>query len=409
MHSANLRIAVVSPFVDRQHGTERAVAELLERLASVYRCEIHLFAQRVEDLRVTRWNTRPVPHHDAEEGVIFWHTVPAIGGPQLFSFVAWCFLNRWSRWAFTHFRGGKFDFVLSPGVNCLDADVVVVHVVFQRLRELALEKSDVDAPASSFLRRLHRRAYYSLLASLERHLYTNPRIPLAAVSQRTATQLAAYFGRHDVRVIPYGIDISEFSPERRLAKRQVARECREIKESDFVLLLIGNDWKVKGLATLLRAMALVRDLPVRLIVVGSDAAGPFEEMAKGLGIFDRCRWERPGGEVLDFYAAADLYVSPSREDSFALPVGEAMATGLPVITTSCAGVSTLIKDGVDSFVLADPEDVDTLAKLFQLVGEQPALRDRIGGAAAKTARAWTWDRNAAATWEFLKSIGAKQT
>src|ERR1700721_3105912 len=50
---ADLRLAVVSPFVDRRHGTERALAELLERLARNYGCEIHLFAERVEDLAVT--------------------------------------------------------------------------------------------------------------------------------------------------------------------------------------------------------------------------------------------------------------------------------------------------------------------------------------------------------------------
>jgi hypothetical protein len=46
----NLRIAIISPFIDRQHGTERAVAELLERLATQNHDEVHLYAQRVQDL-----------------------------------------------------------------------------------------------------------------------------------------------------------------------------------------------------------------------------------------------------------------------------------------------------------------------------------------------------------------------
>jgi glycosyltransferase involved in cell wall biosynthesis len=401
-----LRIAVVSPFVDRRHGTERALAELLERLARDYRCEIHLFAQRVEDLRVTPWVARRVRQQQAEEGVIFWHVVPALAGPLLLSFVAWCFLNRWSRRVFTFFRGGKFDLVLSPGINCLDADVVLVHAIFQRLHQLSRENRDGDAAQGSGFRGLHRRAYYALLTRLERRIYTNPHVALAAVSRRTATQLAMYFKRSDVRVIPNGVDITAFSRVRRLANRQAGRELRNLQQGDFVLLLIGNDWAVKGLATVLRAMALVRDLPVQLMVVGSDAAAPFAEMAKALGVLDRCRWEEPGSQVLDFYAAADIYVSPSREDSFGLPVAEAMATGLAVITSSCAGVSTLIKDGIDGFVLDDPLDAQTLAKLFRLLHEQPALRERIGSAAAETALAWTWDAHAAAVWELLKSVAA---
>ena len=401
-----MRVDVVSPFVDRRHGTERALAELLERLARDYRCEIHLFAQRVEDLRVTRWDARQVAQKHAEEGIIFWHAVPAVRGPLLISFIGWCFLNRWSRWAFTFFGGGKSDLMLSPGINCLDADVVVVHAIFQRLWELSIEKSDANIPSGGGFRRLHRRAYYALLTSLERRIYTNPRVALAAVSQRTASQLAAYFTRSDVRVIPNGVDITEFSQARRLANRRDARERSSLQQGEFVLLLIGNDWEVKGLATVLQALALVRDLPGQLIVVGGDASAPFEKMAKALGVLDRCRWEKPGSTVLDFYAAADIYVSPSREDSFGLPVAEAMATGLPVIASSCAGVSTLIKDGVDGFVLDDPRDAQTLAKLFRLLHDQPALRERIGNAAAEAALSWTWDRHAAGVWELLKSVSA---
>jgi glycosyltransferase involved in cell wall biosynthesis len=399
-----LRLAVVSPFVDRRHGTERALAELLERLARDYRCTIHLFAQRVADLPVTRWDALEVPKNRTEAGVIFWHVVPALRGPLLFSFVAWCLLNRWSRWVFTFFHGGKFDLLLSPGINCLDADVVVVHAVFERLRQLSRENAGGDAPSG--VRGLHRRAYYALLASLERRVYTNSRVALAAVSRRTAAQLTAYFKRSDVRVIPNGVDTTEFSRAKRLLLRKAERDRRNLQPGDFVLLLIGNDWEVKGLATVLRAMALVRDLPLQLLVVGSDAGAPFENLAKALGVFDRCRWEKPGGKVIDFYSAADVYVSPSREDSFGLPVAEAMATGLAAITSSCAGVSTLMSDGVDGFVLDDPLDAQTLAKLFRMLHEQPALSERMGSAAAETAFGWTWDNHAAAVWELLKSVSA---
>src|SRR2546430_7462089 len=84
---ADLRLAVVWPFVDRRHGTERALAELLERLARKEHCEIHLFAQRVEDLAVDQAG---VPRAQ-ESGAIFWHRVPSIPGPHLLQFLAWLF------------------------------------------------------------------------------------------------------------------------------------------------------------------------------------------------------------------------------------------------------------------------------------------------------------------------------
>src|SRR5438105_10536165 len=84
---ADLRLAVVSPFVDRRHGTERALAELLERLARDYHCEIHLYSQRVEDLVIG-----PFPSPSGQQAGIIWHKVPSIPGPHVFQFLFWLFL-----------------------------------------------------------------------------------------------------------------------------------------------------------------------------------------------------------------------------------------------------------------------------------------------------------------------------
>jgi len=111
--------------------------------------------------------------------------------------------------------------------------------------------------------------------------------------------------------------------------------------------------------------------------------------------------------VLDLYAAADVYVSPSREDSFGLPVAEAMACGLPTITSVCAGVADYIHDGIDGFVLREPHDAQTLSKLIERLHSQLDLRSVVGEAASKTIQEWGWDRNAAAIWELLKNAKAR--
>ncbi len=160
---------------------------------------------------------------------------------------------------------------------------------------------------------------------MERRIYGDPKVSIVAVSLRTARLLDGYFHRQDVRVIPNGVDTTQFSPSARLALRANARLRRNIQESNFVLLLIGNDWRVKGLETVLHAMSTLRELPILLIAAGDDSSDAFREMAKSLGISELCRFEPSREDVLDFYAAADLYVSPSREDSFGLPVAEAMA------------------------------------------------------------------------------------
>jgi UDP-glucose:(heptosyl)LPS alpha-1,3-glucosyltransferase len=394
LECADLRIAVVSPFVDRQHGTERALAELLERLARDYKCEIHLYSQRVADISLATESSNP----STEAGGIFWHKIPRVPGPHIVQFYFWFHLNRWWR----RISGGAFDLVLSPGINCSDADVVIVHALFHRLQELSGEAPKGLAQNAGRLRSAHRKIYYALLVKLENRIYRSPQTALAAVSERTANLLVRYFGRNDVRVTPNGVDSTSFSPVARLQRRAESRKRRKFGDEDFVLLLIGNDWRNKGLAAVLQAMAGLPMKSLRLLVVGDDSQDSFRAVAETLGISSECTWERSSADVLDCYAAADLYLSPSREDSFGLPVAEAMACGLPVITSALAGVSGLIHDGVDGFVLRDPNDVESLSKLIRMLSEHRELCSRVGSAAAAGMREWTWDRHAALVWDLLK-------
>src|SRR6476646_10952375 len=81
---ADLRLAVVSPFVDRRHGTERAVAESLERFALQPGVEIHLYSTRVDDLDgVARFP------QGSPTARILWHEVPAVPGPHIVAYLWW--------------------------------------------------------------------------------------------------------------------------------------------------------------------------------------------------------------------------------------------------------------------------------------------------------------------------------
>jgi glycosyltransferase involved in cell wall biosynthesis len=401
-----LRLAVVSPFVDRRHGTERALSELLERLAGDYGCEVHLYAQRVEDLRMTL----PEAAQDADSaaprgpvGRIHWHRVPAVPGPHVVQFLGWMLFNGFCRRRDAWLSRTSCDLLLSPGINCLHPNVIIVHALFHRLRGLAEEAGEQSAEHSGILRRWHRRIYYGLLTALERKIYGNRNIKIAAVSKRTAELLKQYCHREDVAIVPNGVDTVQFCPKRRLARREQARRERGFRSEECVLLLIGNDWRTKGLPTVLHAVATLQQLPLRLLVVGSDGPEYFQRQAAQLGLRGRCIWERPRPEVIDLYAAADIYVSPSREDSFGLPVAEAMACGLPIITSRFAGVAELVQDRIEGFVLEDPENAQTLAQWIALLATDADLRRNVGAAAAARAAGFTWERQASAVWKLLQS------
>jgi UDP-glucose:(heptosyl)LPS alpha-1,3-glucosyltransferase len=222
------------------------------------------------------------------------------------------------------------------------------------------------------------------------------------VSPRTAAQLERHFGRKDVRVIPNGVDLSTFNPNARLSRRPDARKGLAFKDDEFVALLIGNDWRNKGLAALLEAAASCPDLPLKLLVVGQDDPALVGEALQRFSMTSRVCFETPSTDVLQFYAAADVYASPSLEDSFALPVAEAMACALPVVTSAEAGISAFLQDGVDSFVLCDPRDAAALAAALRRLYEDTALRRTLGENGARTAQTLTWEKNAALTKMFLE-------
>jgi len=397
-----VRLAVISPFLDRRHGTELCIVERIERLASNDDWEIHLYSQRVEDVDgvIQRSDTR-----GTSEGSILWHRVSKIPGPHIVQFLWWFAVNHVQRWRDSRTPERRPDLTYSPGINCLDADAIVVHIVFHELHarvcpELHLNK----IPLRRWPRSIHRKLYYHLIMALEDRIYRCPQVHLAAVSRQVADQLQKHFQRADVPIIPNGVDTSRFCPEKRLARRHLARQSFGFMDAEFVLLLIGNDWKTKGLDALLEAMRLVRDLPFRLLVVGQDDPELYASVLRKLGLQDRVRLFPNSADVLSFYAAADAYVGPSLEDAFGLPILEAMACSLPVIASVRAGASEVIEDGQSGLLLHHPKCADELASLLVRLFHDASLQQNLGRAAVKTATRYNWEANAAKTKSFLRGV-----
>ena len=397
-----MRLAVVSPFLDRQHGTELCIIEQIERLARKDHWNIELYSQKVLQLKGVR-SASAVSQN--ESNVIRWHQVSDIPGPHLLKYLGWFFANYWQRWWDRHSGRVRPDLVYSPGINCPDADVIVVHIVFhefyERVRsELALGR----LPLRIWPRVIHRKLYYKLATFLERKIYRDQDVHLVAVSPLVAAQLKSYFQREDVDVIRNAVDTLRFTPEVRVARRNASRQFLSYAEDDLVLLLIGNDWKKKGLDTLLKALALLSDLPLRLLVAGSDDPSFYRPLLDRLNLQDRVRFEKPSSDVLSFYAAADLYIGPSLEDAFNLPILEAMACGLPVIASANAGASEFIRDGETGLILRDPQDHLELASLIRRIQAENGLRLSMGAAASDYVMMnCSWDDNAERTRQLLES------
>ncbi len=414
--AAKPRIAVVSPFLDKRHGTERCVVEQVERLAREHGYEIHLYCQRVEDIEgleiYGKDNVSPGPSGaglGATLGRILWHKVSDVPGPHLVKYLWWLLANQFRRRRDQRSRGLRYDLVYSPGINCRDADAIIIHIVFHEFYRLVREEMRLrNIPPRAWPRALHRRLYYRLIMALERRIYPNPRVTLAAVSSLTAREVQRFFGRKDVHVIPNAVDLETFNPAARQNRRAEVRQRMRFQERDFVLLLVGNDWKKKGLTYLFAAVARCRDLPLKVLVVGRDDRTPYEAAIARMDLQGYVQFAEPSADVVQFYAAADAYVGPSLHDSFALPPAEAMACGLPVITSASNGGSEMITDGVDGLVLRDPKNFDELAEMIRRLFARADLRWQLGENAARTAQAYRWERNARQTQALLEEVVARK-
>lgn len=354
------------------------VVEWISHLAGDF--EIHVYSQHIEDLDLSK---------------ITWHRIPKLPGPHLINFLWWFAANHiWRGWH-RRFRGLAHDLVFSPGINCLDADAVSVHIIFAEFRrrmesELKFTRNSVP----SWPRLLHRRLYYRIVIFLERRVYTDMRTQLILTSPRSAEEIKRFYGRPgEFPIVTTGLDCTTFNPAHCVALRNHARECLGLAPDRFAVLLIGNDWRKKGLAVLLAALRELRDLPLDLLVAGRDDPAPFRALIRDSALDERVHFLPPRKDVEFYYAGADAYAGPSLEDTFALPAAEAMACGLPVIISARAGASELITKGVDGLILDDPTDAVALAAMIRLLCEDKNLRDQFGEKAAATAREYTWERS----------------
>jgi glycosyltransferase involved in cell wall biosynthesis len=383
------RLTVVSPFLDKRHGTETCIAEQLERLAGDY--EIHLYSERVEDVALSR---------------IHWHRVPALPGPHLTAYLWWFAANSILRRRHGKRPGVMPELIYSAGINCLDADVISVHIVFAKFHQQVKKKLRLlSNPIASWPVLIHRRLYYRLIRTLERCVYSRPDVCLVTISHKAAEDLNRFYKRKEnVRVVYYGCDPKRFCPQRRSELRETARHELGLRENEFAVLLIGNDWKNKGLTCLLEAVSRLANTAIRVLVVGTDDATPFRGLLELHNLAARVQFLPPRADVEYYYAAADLYAGPSLEDAFALPPLEAMACGLPVIASRKAGVSEVIHHGEDGLILENPEDAQTLAEWIGRLTEDLDFRSNLGANAVLTARKYTWESNAAGMKEVIEQV-----
>lgn len=254
---------------------------------------------------------------------------------------------------------GRFDLVQSheriPGCHIYRAGDGV-HATWLDLRSRARAVS----PWLTFVSPWHR---YTLAA--EAAMFRHPDLRAVICNSRMVRDdIAARFGTPDekLHVIYNGVDLEHFHPRLRAEHRAATRASLGIDAATPVILFVGSGFERKGIPALLPALARMERRDAVLLVVGRDRKErDMQALAARLDIAGRVRFLGPQKDVRPFYGAADCFALPTLYDPMPNAALEALACGLPVVTSTDCGAAELIQPGTNGAVVASL-DVAALAR-----------------------------------------------
>ncbi|HET7722830.1 MAG TPA: glycosyltransferase family 4 protein, partial [Acidimicrobiales bacterium] len=300
-------------------------------------------------------------------------------------------------------RRGDFDVVhdnqcLGYGVLGIARDglpvVATVHhpITVDRTVELA------HAAADGWRRQLSVRRWYGFVRMQKRVARRIPRV--ITVSESSAGDISAQMGvrRDRMSVVPVGVDTGLFRPLPHVAR-----------VPGRLMTTASADVPLKGLVPLLEALAKVRtERHAELVVVGQPRDGslvPATIERLGLegavtiaGVVDNLR-------MVELYAEAEVAVVPSLYEGFSLPAVEAMACGLPLVTTTGGALPEVVGADGDCALLVPPNDPGALAGAIVRALDDSQLRARMGAAGrARVLDRFTWRATAEATVDVYREV-----
>lgn len=252
--------------------------------------------------------------------------------------------------------------------------------------------TEVEA-AGNWLRRMKVRRWYSFLAMQKR---VSRRISkIITVSECSKRDIGREFGLppERFRVVPNGINTDYFYPLEGVGRAD-----------DRILVTNSADTPLKGLRFLLEAVAEIRrKRRIHVVVIGTPKKeGVIERLVDELSLGDTVRFTGriEYEEFARYYAEATMAVIPSLYEGFGMPAGEAMACGVPVISTTGGALPEVVGD---AGILVPPGDAAALRDAITALLGDPERRRSLGAAGlARVSQSLTWRHAAQKTVEVYR-------
>ncbi len=249
--------------------------------------------------------------------------------------------------------------------------------------------------------------FHLSLLRMERKLFSDTPCIIANSNMVKANIIKHYqVPEEKIHLLCNGVDLGRFAPENKGKWRERVRDDLGLQRNTKLVLFVGSGFMRKGLRVLLEAVPLLKDKEIKALVIGKGPVNKFKTLAARHGIEDRVIFMGPRQEVEKYYSAADLFVLPTLYDPFSNATLEAMAAGIPVITTRNNGAAELIENGKEGFVVNDMFDAKELATHMAA-----ALSGAVhmGEAARRKAGEFSIEKTAGAFAEIIEQvIGSKK-
>ena len=270
----------------------------------------------------------------------------------------------WRDWSFARAACGelarrRFDLVQShERIACCDVYRAGdgVHA------EWLAQRSRVQSPLAALATRMSPHHRYLLAA--ERALFTSQRLKAVICnSEMVRREISNRFATpaEKLTMIRNAVDPAVFHPGLKGEMRAAVRQQLGIPPEANLVLHVGSGFERKGLAALLAALARVKPAAWAIVVGRDKRAGHYMALARKLGIGDRVRFVGSVSDVRPYLAAADSVALATLYDPFPNAALEAMACGLPVVTTTRCGAAEIVREGETGFV-HDALDIAGLAE-----------------------------------------------
>lgn len=364
---STMTIALVVHDFDERFGQGRYCVELCRRLGGRYQVDVlaNTFAAEpisgVRHVPIRAWRSRALA--------------------TIFSFLF--SVER-------YLRHKSYDLIHAQGLTCWSADVITAHIcTAARL-----------ARAKAVGRELSAR----MILPWERRFYRQKRARhLIGVSRLVEGEIRQWYGWNKPgSVIYHGTNLERFRPVREAAEKARIREELGIRSLGWQWLFVGE--AVKGLAEVIAQLPSFPD--ARLVAVSRSAPAAYLSQAASLGVSERFHFLGPRNDLERVYRCSDIFVYPSRYDTFGMVVTEAMASGIPVIVGRNIGAAEIIEDGSNG-LLCDPDQPGTVTTALKTLTSNPEVSIRIGQKGRETVGQHGWDACAAATDRVYRQVNGE--